>query len=382
MSVQLDVRHMRRALALAARGWGRVAPNPLVGAVVARGGEIVGEGYHAEWGGPHAEVVALQAAGERARGATLYVTLEPCHHTGKTGPCSRRILDAGIARLVYATAETNVEAQGGSTWLREHGVDVVGGVCERRATDQNAIHLSTHARQRPFVSLKYALSVDARLSEAPGRPTRVTGAPAVREAHRLRAGHDAIMVGIGTVLADDPRLTVRDWKPPPRRSPLRVVLDSSLKLPLDSALASSAADVPVLVFASPDASRQSEAKLRRSSVDVVRVARSREGVGLDLDACVTTLWSRQVRSLLCEGGGTVGSSLLRAGLVDRLYAFVAPVLFGEPGVAGFGGERGRAARDWRLVERRALGTTTLLSMAPVSESEAHASGRGDARSAG
>lgn len=373
---------MRRALALAARGWGRVAPNPMVGAVVAQAGENVGEGYHAEWGGPHAEVVALRAAGERARGATLYVTLEPCHHTGQTGPCSRRILDAGIARLVYATADTNREAQGGSAWVRERGVEVIGGVCEQPATDLNAIHLSTHERQCPFVSLKYAMSIDARLSETPGRPTRVTGGPAIRESHRLRAGHDAVMVGIGTALADDPRLTVREWDPPPRRAPLRVVLDSALRLPLDSALASSAAEAPVVVFASPDASRRCEAELGRAGVEVVRVARSEEGAGLDLDACVTSLWRREVRSLLCEGGGTLGSSLLRVGLVDRLYAFVAPLLFGEPGVAAFVGERGRAAREWRLIERTALGATTLLSLAPVPESEAQGFRREDARPGG
>lgn len=375
---------MRRALALAARGWGRVAPNPMVGAVVARGDEIVGEGYHAEWGGPHAEVTALEDADDEARGATLYVTLEPCHHTGKTGPCSRRILDAGIARLVYATAERNPEARGAASWLRERGVEVLGGICEGRARDLNAIHLSVHARQRPFVSLKYAMSVDARLAEAPGRPTRVTEEPAVREAHRLRAGHDAIMVGIGTVLADDPQLTVRAWKPGPRRPPLRVVLDSSLRLPQDSALASSAADVPVLVFASPEASRRSEAELRRSNVEVVRIPRSAEGVGLDLVACVSTLRQRGVHSVLCEGGGALGSSLLRAGLVDRLYAFVAPLLFGEPGVAAFSGERGRGARDWRLIERRALDATTLLALAPVSapEVETLGAGREDARASG
>ena len=359
MTKDLDAIHMRRALDLAERGWGRVAPNPMVGAVVVRDGVVVGEGYHAEWGGPHAEVAALNAAGDKSRGAVLYVSLEPCHHTGKTGPCTHEIVRAGIERVVCAVAEVNPEAAGGAEWLRQHGVEVTSGVCQLEAEDLNAIHFSTFRRRRPFLSLKYALSLDARLSEAPGSASRITSEEAVREAHRLRAGHDAVLVGIGTALVDDPQLTVREWSAP-RRAPVRVVLDSCLRLPIASRLARSARDVPVWVFAAPDASADRAAQLKSSGVNVIWVNRYTDGPGLDLGMVLATLWERNVRSVLCEGGGRLGSAWLAAGLVDRFYAFIAPLIFGEQGVAAFQGEVAAEAGRWRLVGRRELGRDTLL----------------------
>ncbi len=357
-----DVQHLRRALALAERGWGRVEPNPLVGAVVVRDGEVVGEGYHAEFGGRHAEVDALAAAGERARGATLYVTLEPCHHEGKTGPCTRAIADAGIARVVCSLADPNPEAGGGAEYLRERGVEVELGVCAQEGSDLNAHHLNAHRRQRTFVALKYALSLDARLAERPGVPSRVTDAAAIVEAHRLRAGHSAVMVGIGTVLADDPQLTVREWRAP-RVAPLRIVLDSRLRLPPGSRLVQTAREVPVWVFTSEAASAERKAKLESLAVRVVCVPLE-SGGGLDLGAVLATLWKHQVTSVLCEGGGRLGSALLAAGRVDRFYAFVAPKLFGEAGVSAFQGPRGRAPLDWRLIRRTELGPVTLLTLSP------------------
>ncbi len=360
----LDVRHMRRALELARRGWGRVAPNPMVGAVIVRDGAVVGEGHHAEWGGPHAEVVALKAAGDRARGAVLYVSLEPCHHRGKTGPCSHEVRRAGIARVVCAASEVNPEASGGSEWLLDHGIEVTPGVCESEAVDLNAIHFHTFRRQRPFLALKYALTLDARLSEAPGRSSRITGPEAVREAHRLRAGHDAVMVGIGTARVDDPQLTVRDW-PAPRQAPVRIVLDSGLCLPPESRLVQSARDVPLWVFGALDAPAEPAARLEASGVKVIRVRRYADNSGLDLGMVLASLWERNVVSVLCEGGGRLGSAWLASGYVDRLYAFVAPRLFGEPGVAAFQGAGQRAVVEWRLVERQGLGSDTLLVMAPA-----------------
>ncbi len=354
---------MRRALLLAQRGWGRVAPNPMVGAVVVRDGEVVGEGYHAEFGGPHAEVEALAAAGERARGATLYVVLEPCHHVGKTGPCTHAIRDAGISRVVYGTAETSPAARGGGVWLRGQGIAVESGACEVEARDLNAIHLSALRRERPFLALKYALSLDARLAEAPGVSTRLTSDDAIVEAHRLRAGHDAVMVGIGTVLADDPLLTVREWKAP-RVAPRRVVLDSDLRLPSGSRLAETAREVPLLLVAAADAPAEPAERLEARGVEVIRVSRRGAGGGLDLGAVLATLWRRGLRSVLCEGGGRLGSALLTAGLVDRLYAFVAPLVLGAPGVLAFPAARGLASRDWRTVERTPLGPDTLLVLAP------------------
>lgn len=364
MTGDLDVRAMRRALELAKRGWGRVAPNPMVGAVVLRDGAVVGEGYHDEWGGAHAEVMALKAAGSKARGATLYVSLEPCHHQGKTGPCSHEIKRAGIARVVCAASEVNPEAAGGAEWLVGQGVEVRRGVCESEAEDLNAIHFHTFRHRRPFLALKYALTLDAKLSEAPGRSSRVTGPEAVREAHRLRAGHDVVMVGIGTARVDDPQLTVREWSAP-RRAPVRAVLDSGLHLPPESRLARSARDVPVWVFGAPDASPEHAARLEASGVNVITVDRYASRPGLDLGMVLASLWERNIRSVLCEGGGSLGSAWLASGYVDRLYAFVAPRVFGDAGVAAFQGVRRQAPAEWRLVEREEVGSDTLLVLDPA-----------------
>ena len=236
------------------------------------------------------------------------------------------------------------------------------------------------------MALKYALSLDARLSEAPGVETRITSPDATRETHRLRAGHDCILVGIGTVLADDPSLTVREWKEP-RVAPVRVVLDSTLRLPSGSALARGARDVPLWVFSAaaappapaPGAPTRAADQLRSLGVELLTVPRAKAaegreargeagegGGGLDLGAVLDTLRSRGVRSVLCEGGGKLGSALLAQGFVDRIYVFIAPLLLGESGVAAFQGPRGKAARDWRVIERKNLGEDTLLILSPGS----------------
>lgn len=357
-----DARFMQRALELAERGWGRVAPNPMVGAVVVGEGRVVGEGYHSEWGGPHAEVAALRAAGAATPGATIYVNLEPCAHTGKTGPCTLAIQQAGIARVVAAVEDPDSRAGGGARWLREQGIEVVTGVCAREASDLNAAHLTASRYRQPFIALKYAMSLDARLAEEPGRPTQVTGGAATREAHRLRAGHDVVLVGIDTALADDPALTVREWDAP-RLPPTRAVVDSDLRLPGDSKLARTVDAAPVCVFAAEDAPAARASELEGLGLEIERVGRSPEG-GLDLASVRARLWERGSRSILCEGGGALGSALLAAGLVDRIYAFIAPRLFGEPGVMAFAGGRGRAPRDWRLVKRMPLDDVTLLVLAP------------------
>jgi len=359
----LDRHYMQRALQLAERGWGRVAPNPMVGALVVRDGVVVAEGFHAEWGKPHAEIKALQAAAGKAKGATLYVNLEPCHHMGKTGPCSRAIADAGIARVVCAARDPNPEAAGGAEWLREQGIEVEEGVCEVEARDLNAVHLNAFSAKRPFLALKYAVSLDARLSEVPGTRTRVSEGAAIVEAHRLRAGYDAVMVGVGTALADDPQLTVREWGPV-RVAPLRVVLDTELRLPLESKLVQTAREWPVWVFAARGADGKRAACLQGQGVEVVQVGREPGCERLDLGEVLARLWERNVRSLLCEGGGKLGSAFLMAGYVDRLYLFIAPRLFGEPGVPAFQGGRGRGARDWRTIRRVEFAEVTLFELKP------------------
>jgi diaminohydroxyphosphoribosylaminopyrimidine deaminase / 5-amino-6-(5-phosphoribosylamino)uracil reductase len=351
-----DRRHMRRALQLAESGWGRVQPNPLVGAVVVRDGRVVAEGAHREFGGPHAEVEALRTAGDAARGATLYVTLEPCNHQGKTPPCTDAILGAGIGRVVFAAPDTNPHAAGGADRLRHEGLEVQGGVERDAARVQNAMFFHATERATTFVALKYAMSLDARLGREAGRPTAVTGPVARQDAHRLRAGFDAIMVGSGTVFADDPLLTVRG-PVTPRRPPIRMVLASDGELPPGSHLLTTPDDGPVWIFHAADAAGPGpEAR----GVRAIAVPRGDDG--LRLDAVLDTVWRAGVRSVLCEGGGRLGAALLRGGHVQRLYLYLAPVLYGESGVAAFPGEFPGPAAGWAPTGLRRLDPDVLLQL--------------------
>jgi diaminohydroxyphosphoribosylaminopyrimidine deaminase / 5-amino-6-(5-phosphoribosylamino)uracil reductase len=340
-----DSAHMRRALSLARKGWGRTAPNPMVGAVVVRDGVVVGEGYHREFGGPHAEVHALRAAGERARGATVYVSLEPCNHHGNTGPCSEALLAAGVARVVCAMRDPNPAAGGGADRLRAAGVEVAVGVEEAAARELNAAFAHRFTSERPFVTLKLALSIDAALADATRAPAWLTNERSRREVHRLRAGHDAVAVGIGTALADDPRLTVRGVRAP-RVAPRRVVFDRHARLPLNSALVRTARRVPVTVVAErPD--RRRVTLLEAAGVEVL--------AGESLDGALRALRGDGITSMLVEGGATLGAALLAAGWVDRLVIFQAPVLLGEGALHAFAGLPAAAAKQaerLRVVARR------------------------------
>lgn len=350
-----DIRHIRRALALAERGWGRVAPNPLVGAVVVREAQVVGEGWHAEYGGPHAEVAALEAAGEAARDATLYVSLEPCAHHGKTPPCTEAIVDAGIRRVVVACRDPHPEAAGGIETLRKRGVEVEVGVEAEAARRLNAPFLWWQVTGRPFVTLKLALSLDARIAEAPGTRTAVTGEEAAERTHRLRAGHDAVMVGSGTARVDDPLLTVRRG-PPPRRPPRRIVLDARLRTPPDATLLETAEAAPSWILTAPGADPDRAAALEAAGARVLEASPAEKGDtpvgenstgarstgsapgerGLDPEGVLELLAREGVRSILLEGGARVAASFLRADAVQRLHLFYAPVAFGPEGVAAFG----------------------------------------------
>src|SRR6184192_3319525 len=300
---------MQRALDLARRGWGRVAPNPLVGAVVLAGDGTVGEGYHAEYGGPHAEVVALEAAGARARGATLVVSLEPCAHHGKTPPCTEAILAAGVARVVAAVSDPDPQARGGAGVLRAKGVVVTVGLLAEAAAALNAPFLFAHAQaERPFVALKLATSIDGRIADAHGSARWVSGEAEREYVHWLRAGFDAIAVGGTTALRDDPQLTVRGLVTP-RRPAIRVVFDRRAMLNLGVRLVSTAREVPTWVMSSLDAPSSSVTQLERSGVRVFRPTTLRDGLRMLREAAV--------ESLLCEGGGALGARLLADGLVDR-----------------------------------------------------------------
>lgn len=355
--IDVDELYMHRALDLAERGWGNVAPNPLVGAVVVAGGAVVGEGHHARFGEDHAEVVALREAGSRAAGATLYVNLEPCVHRGKTPPCEEAIRRAGVREVVIACRDPNPMAAGGVERLESAGVRVRVGPAAEDALRLNAPFLWRVTQDLPFVALKLAVSLDGRIAEAPGVRTAVTGERARAEVHRLRAGFDAVLVGSGTVTTDDPQLTVREV-PPPRVPPVRIVVDSGLLLSPESRLAASVDEGPVWVVGVDAADRRRAEVLESAGLRVLRVASHRGQV--DLAAGLSALKQAGVGTVLVEGGARLASSLIRAGLVHRLYLLIAPVFFGERGLPAFAGLPRSAPEEWKISERRNLGADTLI----------------------
>lgn len=358
--MKLDHGHyMRRALELAERGWGRVAPNPLVGAVLVRDGRIVGEGWHTEYGMPHAEVEAIAAAGEEARGSTLYVTLEPCDHRGNTGPCTDAILAAGIGRVIFAAHDPNPVAGGGGERLSAEGVDVLSGIEECAARSLNAPFFRAHdpdAPLRPWTELKLALSLDGRIADLSGRSNWITGEEARAEVHRLRAGSDAIAVGVGTVLTDDPLLTARGH-PVPRTPPVRIVFDRQLRIPLDSRLVRTANDSPLWIFCAPGAPADTRVELETAGAEI--------HVAADLGTAMALLARAGVRSLFCEGGAVLASALLAEELVDRLTLFHAPLLLGEHGVDPFRGVPSTdldRTRRWSTVRAARFGVDSMISV--------------------
>lgn len=351
-----DRAFMRRAIALARRGWGQVSPNPLVGAVVVRDGQVVGEGYHARYGGDHAEVMALREAGERAGGATLYVTLEPCAHHGKTPPCTEAVLRAGVRRVVAAIADPNPAAGGGLRFLGERGVRVSLGVEEERVTELNAPFVHSFHSGRPWVTLKLATSLDGAIADHTRRPGWLTNERSRRAVHRLRAGVDAVAVGIGTALADDPLLTVRGVRAP-RTPPVRVVFDRHARLPLRSALVRTLEQAPVVVVAEETGSARARA-LAAAGVQVV--------VAAGIDAALVQLRGRGVRSLLVEGGAGLAGALLERAAVDRLIIFQAPVILGGGALGAFSRAPATTAGEaprLRVIERRRFGDDLMTEYA-------------------
>jgi diaminohydroxyphosphoribosylaminopyrimidine deaminase/5-amino-6-(5-phosphoribosylamino)uracil reductase len=341
---------MRRALALAARSLGETNPNPAVGCVVVRDGRVVGEGFHAGAGLPHAEAVALRAAGALARGATLYVTLEPCAHQGRTPPCAPLVRDAGVARVVAALRDPFPLVRGrGLALLRAAGVEVTLGTLAGEAARLNARFLTAARLARPYVLLKAATTLDGRIATADGRSKWITSASQRVQARWLRRLHDAVVVGIGTVLADDPLLLP---SPRTRRPFARVVLDSRLRLPAASRLARTAsARAPVVVVTTAAAARSPQAGvLAARGVDVLAVAADGSG-RVRLDGAVAALRAGGLTSLMVEGGSEVLGAFLRARLVDEVALFRAPLLLGgRGGRPAFGGEDpGEIAEALRVV---------------------------------
>lgn len=327
-----DIRFMQLALALGRRGLGTTAPNPAVGAIIVKDGTIVGRGWTQPGGRPHAEVEALRRAGDAARGATLYVTLEPCSHFGKSPPCADAVIAAGIARVVSAVEDPNPEVAGqGHARLRAAGISVDVGLGAADAAHDHAGHFRRVRDKRPHVILKLAVSSDDRIGAAGGKPVAITGDAAKARVHLLRAQCDAILVGIGTVLADDPMLTCR-LPGMEARSPVRVVLDRSLRIPGSSRLVHSARETPLWVVSSNLAEAPAAMKLGAAGAQVLRVNAAKGLPGLDLAAVLHALSDKGITRLMVEGGSRVASSFVAADLADEIWLLRGPGSMGADGV--------------------------------------------------
>ncbi|MFJ4780138.1 bifunctional diaminohydroxyphosphoribosylaminopyrimidine deaminase/5-amino-6-(5-phosphoribosylamino)uracil reductase RibD [Streptomyces sp. NPDC088762] len=317
-------RAMRRAIELAARGLGSTRPNPVVGCVITdAAGTIVGEGWHERAGGPHAEVHALRAAGAAARGGTAYVTLEPCNHTGRTGPCAQALVEAGVTRVVYAVSDPNPEAGGGAATLRAAGIDTSAGLLADEAESGNAAWLTSVRLGRPYVLWKYAATLDGRIAAADGTSRWISSPESRADVHRLRAESDAVVVGSGTLRADDPHLAVRGIAGfAAADQPLRVVLDTHATIRPGARVLDGAA--PTLIAVAQDLDEAATRHL--AGVELARLPHDKYGISVD--ALLAELHRRGIRSVLLEGGPTLAGAFVAAGAVDKVVGYLAPVLLG------------------------------------------------------
>jgi diaminohydroxyphosphoribosylaminopyrimidine deaminase/5-amino-6-(5-phosphoribosylamino)uracil reductase len=321
-----DRAFMARTLELAAAGRGRVSPNPMVGAVLMKEGRIVAEGFHARAGAPHAEVVALEVAGEAAGGATLYVNLEPCCHQGRTPPCAPRIVASGVRRVVAATLDLNPRVAGrGLALLREAGVATEVGVLEAEGVRLNEVFFTYMTSGRPFVTLKAAVSLDGKIATVTGESRWITGEEARRRVHEMRNEVDAVLVGIGTILRDDPLLTTR-LGIPGQRDPVRVIVDNLARLPVKARVINPASAALTLVAVGPKAPASKVERLREAGVTVLVLEQS--GPRISLAALMQALAAREITSVLIEGGGEIHASALAEGIVDKVAFLLAPILIG------------------------------------------------------
>ena len=365
---ELDESYMREALRIAEYARGRTSPNPLVGAVIVRDGAIVASGWHRAAGEPHAEIHALRMAGELARGATLYVTLEPCAHHGRTGPCAEAVIAAGLARVVIALSDPNPLVAGrGIHLLTAAGIEVTTGICEDEARRQNEIFLKWVTTKRPFVTLKTAMTLDGKIASHTGASQWITGAAARARVHAYRNEYDAILVGIGTVLADDPSLTTR-LEHGTGKNPLRIVLDSEARTPLDAKLVADGAASTIIVV-SERADHRRVNLLRACGAEVVTLGAQR----VDIAALLDYLGARDITSLFVEGGAAVNWSLLAGGSVDKVHAFIAPMLMGgetaKTPIGGTGFDSPQTALRLRDVTVEQLGADILVTGYPCMATE-------------
>jgi len=349
---------MREALRIARNAEGRTSPNPLVGAVIVKDGKIIAEGWHRQAGTPHAEIHALNMAGELSRGATLYVTLEPCSHFGRTPPCANKIIDAGISRVVAAMSDPNPKVAGrGFELLRAAGVEVEVGLLESEARRLNEVFIKWVTRRLPFVTMKFACSLDGKIATSTGESQWISGIDSRRFTHHLRDINDAILVGVGTVLADNPNLTTRlvDGK-----NPVRVIVDSKARTPLDSKVVADNS-ARTIIATTNKAPQEKISALKARGVEVITAGDEL----VDLKFLMHELAEREITSVLVEGGGTIHFSMLRAGLVDKVLAFVAPKIIGGSNaltaVEGAGFEKLSDAVELDDLTAQQIGKDILIS---------------------
>jgi len=321
---QKDEKYMGRALQLARRGMGAVSPNPMVGAVIVRAGRIIAEGWHRKFGADHAEIDALKRASGGVREATIYVTLEPCCHWGKTPPCVDTLIERGIKRVVIGTLDPHPLVDGkGAQILRDHGIEVTVGVLEQAARMLNEVYFHYIQTGLPFITIKYAQSLDGRIATVQGNTRWISSERARKFTHRLRAQHDAIMVGRGTVFADDPLLTVRLVK---GKNPLRICLDSKLRIPLNAQVLRD--EGRTLIVTTAEHEKEKAAAIQKQGKEVLVVQRSADGQ-VALRPLMKALAERGIASILVEGGREVITSLLKEGLVNRMVVITAPLILGK-----------------------------------------------------
>ncbi len=356
-----DQRYMERALRLAARGIGRTRPNPVVGCVIVADGKVVGRGFHMRAGEPHAEVFALEDAGEKARGATAYVTLEPCSHTGRTPPCAEALIAAGVKRVVAAMTDPNPKVAGrGMKMLQEAGIETEVGVLEEKARMYNRPFVTWITKGRPMLTLKLAASLDGKTATRSGESQWITGVDSRMRVQSMRDRHDVVMVGIGTVLADNPRLNCRL---PGGRDPMRLVVDSNLRIPKSAAILNSSKSAPLIVATLHKSSKKRIRKLTDKGVTVILCEETAEG-RVDLSDMMQKLGKMEITSVLSESGGILSDALLNAGVVDRLALFMAPKLIGgqkAPGLLqGLGIKHLAQAREIEDLKVTTVGRDLLL----------------------
>lgn len=352
----IDIKFLAQTLVLANRGKGWANPNPMVGALLVKGGQIIGRGYHHQAGSPHAEIEALRRAGSRARGATLYVNLEPCNHFGRTPPCTEAIIAAGIKRVIFSTLDPNPKVHGqGARRLRANGIPVTVGLLAKKARQLNTAFFTFHQKHRPYVAVKWGMSLDGKIATRGGDSKWITSVAARRRGRDLRGKYQAILVGINTVLRDNPQLGARSkrW-----RDPIRIILDSALRIPLNS---KALRDDRVIIAATRQAAPAKIKMLERRGIAVLIFP----GRRVPLGSLLRELWRRQILSLLVEGGGEALGNFVDEKLVDELNVFIGPVVIGgaetKPAVAGLGAAMIEKALRFKTAAIESLGDSWYIS---------------------